>query len=219
MSTNWENPYIAKLKQLPAIIIAGDSNSLSPEHSTAICAYTEPYENVFLEFGSGSGRHLIEHAKSNCGAAFVGFELRYKRAFRTAEKAQAQSLSNLFVVRTSALLAPDIFPPASIAGIYVNFPDPWEKKKWQKHRLLNSNFLPKIHALLKNEGFLSYKTDHEEYFQATKRLIEQSGLFTIIECSSDLHNSDFAAENILTEFENLFISKGLPAFYLKARRV
>lgn len=219
MSTNWENPYIAKLQQLPSIIIAGDSNSLSPENINTIRSYTESYENIFLEFGSGSGRHLIEHAKRNCTAAYVGFELRYKRAFRTAEKAQKQSLINLFVMRTSAFLAPEIFPPASIAGIYVNFPDPWDKKKWHKHRLLNSSFLLKIHALLKIGGFLSYKSDHEEYFHATRALIEHSGLFTITECTTDLHNSEFAATNILTEFENLFISKGLPTFQLKASRV
>ena len=204
------------MREFPVSIVAGESQSISKENAERLRLQTDAFDKVFLEFGSGSGAHLIEQAARNPASAFVGFELRYKRAFRTAEKAAERGLPNLFVARTTALVVTDIYPAESVAGVYVNFPDPWDKKKWKKHRLLNPDFLQVIHSLLSQDGFLSYKTDHEEYYDATSSLMQSSELFSIDQESRDLHQSAFSGENILTEFENLFISKGLPTYYLRA---
>ena len=87
---NWENPYIAKLSELETIV-AAQSNSISSEDCERLRSLVAPYTKVYLEFGSGSGAHLIERAASDPDSAYVGFELRFKRAFRTAEKVATQT--------------------------------------------------------------------------------------------------------------------------------
>jgi tRNA (guanine-N7-)-methyltransferase len=218
MTFNWKNPYIDKLETLPDLIIAGESTALTDEQISTLRHAVTTCERTYLELGSGSGAHLIGRARQDTSALYIGFELRYKRAFRTAEKAAQQTLQNILVARTTATLVPDIFTPGSIAGIYVNFPDPWAKKKWKKHRLLNEAFIQRLHPLLKESGFLSYKTDHQEYFEESASLFKNSKIFEVSEFTTDLHRSEFSPDNVMTEFENLFVSKGLPTYYIKAVR-
>lgn len=218
MGNDWKNPYIDRVESLPERIVPAESNAVTEEQIRVLRSIAASRDRTFLELGSGSGAHLIERAARESTATFIGFELRYKRAFRTAEKAQQRGIENLIVARTTATLVPEIFLANSLAGVYINFPDPWEKKKWRKHRLLNRDFVAKLQQLLLPGGFLAYKTDHQEYFDETLEMLESSLLFSIAEQSRDLHQSAYAADNVLTEFENLFISKGLPTYYLKAVR-
>jgi tRNA G46 methylase TrmB len=73
--------------------------------------------------------------------------------------------------------------------------------------------------MLRNEGFLSYKTDHAAYFADTRELLDTLQLFYISALENDLHRSHLAGTTPATEFENLFRSKGLPVMYLLAKKI
>lgn len=212
---NWKNKYIDLVQLKPELILPciNDEADLSVLNRKLV-----QYQMIFCELGSGSGNHLIELARRNPDNLYIGFELRYKRTFRTAEKAERDGITNLYIIRHSAENIQNFFSVASLSGVYVNFPDPWDKKKWHKHRLLSSTYFQTLHNLLGSNGFFAYKTDHPEYFQVTLDFLQNSNLFDITEFSFDLYSSDYIEKNIPTEFEGLFLSKKMPIHYLKAVR-
>lgn len=215
---NWKNQYISLIDTLPELIISLNDNSEISACLNTIQTFSKSFENIICEIGSGSGLHLIERAALDPKNLYIGFELRYKRTFRTAEKAKLRGLNNLIVIRGSAEFIPDIFKEIPIYGVFINFPDPWSKSRWKKHRIVNSEFLSKVGALIKENGFIAYKTDHQEYFYASRKVFGDLMQFLEIEYTEDLHNSPYQPDNVPTEFEQLFRSKGQVIYYLKVQK-
>jgi tRNA (guanine-N7-)-methyltransferase len=200
----WVNPYWYKLQEHPGKIFLEQDIIDDP---SAFKEFIAQYSDVICEFGSGSGEHLLELARLNPNSAVIGFELRFKRVVKTIEKAKRAGLTNVFVVCGYAQNVSHLFASNSIQEVFINFPDPWEKKI--KNRLINEVFISELNKLLIDKGKLSFKTDHVDYFFAVKDLFENSKLFDLIFCSEDLH-SDLPKEKIiLTEFERLFLSQNL----------
>jgi len=217
------NPYFGMIDSYPGRIFSYESPKLKKEGApsaeeldASIRELAKSANTVICEFGSGSGRHCNELASQNPKAVVIGFELRYKRAVRTMQKAEEKGVENVYVVRTRAEDFVRIFPEKSIDAVYVNFPDPWAKKKQKKHRLLSENFFSVLPKFLKPDAYFSFKTDHLEYFKTTAKLIESGDTFNISEYTEDLYSSEFKAQSIETEFESLFFHQGLKINYLKA---
>ena len=214
----WTNPYIDKVESLPEFLAPCYGGRPNEDEREALRKRASSFRRIFCEFGCGSGRHLTEAASRDSSSFFAGFELRYKRAYKAAAKAGKAGLKNVFVMRTNVNLLPSLFDPGSLDGVYVNFPDPWDKKRWADHRMLNPDMLCHLALLLKSGGFLSYKTDHPERFHETHRLLENTGGWKVERYSEDLWNSEFTEDNIVTEFEGLFLSKRMKICFLLARR-
>jgi len=217
MLKKWKNPYIDLLETKPDYILPCQpgQDEASAESFLKKCSQ---FNKIACEPCSGSGAHLIAKAASDSACLHIGFELRYKRAYRTAEKAEQQGLKNLFIIRDNARNILNYLAPASIDKFYINFPDPWEKKHWKKHRLLNEEYLKVIGKLLKNSGKFSYKTDHQECFNEVLLIFERLKCLKISKLTTDLYNSEYLPNNVSTEFENLFLSKNLPIYFLEAEK-
>ena len=172
---------------------------------------------LIVELGSGSGRHLIDLAVRNPDACCVGIELRYKRAVRTIEKAEHQGVDRVFVLRTDGKQLSTLFPKRSIDTLHVNFPDPWEKRKRWKHRLLSTWLLEASRELLKPDGVLSVKTDHLDYFLAFRADVDAAPWMEVVFETRDLHRDVPMEGVVLTEFESLFRSQGLPICHAKLK--
>lgn len=215
----WRNQYIDLLGSKPEYIVSAAGKALSAEDLTRIKARCGEFPAVAVEIGSGSGQHLIELALRDPQTLFIGYEIRFKRIFRTAEKAEKLGLKNILLVRQSAFEMPATFGEGTLDGVYINFPDPWDKKRWHKNRILNPEFIKAMHSMLKPDGFLSYKTDHASYFAATRSILDGLQIFSIESLETDLHSSPLANETPPTEFESLFRSKGLPVMYLRAKKI
>jgi tRNA (guanine-N7-)-methyltransferase len=215
---NWENPYIRRALIRTDYILPCVGNRLSPAERELFETKRAKFHRVFCEPCSGSGKFLIESAEQARDTLFIGFELRYKRAARTAEKAHQHGLNNLMVIRHDASVMAELFPPASLAGVAVNFPDPWDKRRWQKNRLLSAPFLNNIATLLVDQGTFTYKPDHAGRFNEVLEVLRDIGLFETVRLSRDLHKSIFADENIFTDFELLFRSQSLPIHYVMAQK-
>lgn len=215
----WVNQYVHLADSLPGLLLSCKDQAPSAEEIATLKEAIPTGRPLFIELGSGSGQHLIERASQNPELFFIGFELRYKRSVRTAEKANLKGLKNIFVVRCDIQHLALFFEPQSVNGIYINFPDPWERAKWKKHRMLSETTLPMFHALLKPEGFIRYKTDHEGYFDDTLRLVNVDPKFKIAAQTKDLHASNLLIDNVRTEFELLFLSKKLPIHFAEIIKV
>ncbi len=215
----WSNPYIERLGSLPELILGTEERELSAEDLATLKRRCAETPRLMVELGSGSGSHLIDQAEREPNRLHVGIELRFKRVVRTAEKAAERGCRNLLVLRTSSDYVTELFEPKSIEVLYINFPDPWHKKRWRKHRVLSDESLARLHTLLKEDGVISFKTDHREYFEEVVSAAHASGLYRIEHLSLNLHASELVTSNVVTEFEGLFLSQNLPIHLLQLRKI
>lgn len=210
----WVNPYRYLVGSFPGRLF----EEREGETSLNACKELINRESEsYLEIGSGSGGHLLELAARNRNAAFLGCEVRYKRAVRTIEKATASDLQNVFIFRGEISKLIPAIPHNRLAGVYVNFPDPWAKRRDWKHRTLALPFLEAGTTLLRKSGFISVKTDHAEYFHFFMKHVRDHNRYMIDEISEDLYESPYLQRNIQTEFERLFVSQGKSIHYVKLR--
>ncbi len=180
---------------------------------------TQRYAEIHLELGSGSGGHLIEQARRCPGGVFIGFELRFKRSVRTIEKAQALGITNVFVIREDAHRSEDFAQDLSLAAVYVNFPDPWERSRDAKKRLLSPWLCSFAARKLRPRGMLSVKTDHRLSFEHFCEFCRNQPELEILSLSEDLHaDAESSAGNVATEFERLFLREQAPICKLVAQR-
>lgn len=214
---NWENQYIQLVTTKPNVIVAESDRAAPLASKSAVAELRAKYQGVFVEIGSGSGLHLLELAKQNPNYLCIGLEIRFKRAFKTGEKAERQGLANVLVLRTDARFLSAIFEANSVAGFFVNYPDPWDKRRWLKNRILNQESLLEMRRLLCEHGFLRYKTDHKEYFESVWALLNKEH-WRIVKHSNDLLASSYTEENIPTEFEYLFKSQNKPLYLVEAQK-
>ncbi|MCB0332665.1 MAG: hypothetical protein KDD55_04150, partial [Bdellovibrionales bacterium] len=124
----WRNPYMDLVSTKPTYILPQEDDRFDPLAVKSLQERIGAFSSLILEIGSGSGGHLISRAEQNPDAFHLGFELRYKRVFRTAEKSEKLGLQNLTIVRGDARLLPEILGELQATGCYINFPDPWGKK-------------------------------------------------------------------------------------------
>ena len=215
------NPYIARVYDYPELLLPHPTT----ENFQELCAKKNKDKlgdvfpgKVHVEIGCGSSRYLIKWALENSQDFFIGLELRYKRLVLAAKKIQKQNIQNILLLRERGEFLDEYLTHKSIGCLHINFPDPWSKKAKRKHRILSTEFLTKMHPYFCSGGELRFKTDHLEYFKTVTETLEQLEFYEIDQHTEDLHQSSYDKENILTEFELLFKSKGNPPIgYLRAR--
>ena len=110
----------------------------------------------------------------------------------------------------------DIFEEGSLDTIYANFSDPWTKNGYANRRLTHPEFLKRYLRLLTPGGRFCFKTDNVELFDFSLESVEGEEGFELTFVSRDLHASERAATNIMTEYERNFSSKGVKINCLEA---
>lgn len=166
---------------------------------------------VHVEIGTGNGFHFAHYAETQPGVAFVGFEIKFKTAVQSIERARATGASQIRMLKADARLLSQYFAPQEVEKVMVHFPDPWPKRRQQKNRLLNSVFFKELEIVLKSGGILEFKTDHFGYFQFAARHAAESNL-VMTHYTEDLHHSFISQQNFVTAFEALFLKKGQRIF-------
>ncbi len=99
-------------------------------------------------------------------------------------------------------------PENAVDAIYANFSDPWPKKGYADRRLTSPVFLKEYLRVLKPGGAFRFKTDNEVLFDYSLETIEASPLQMTF-CTRDLHHSERAGTNIMTEYERNFSEQGV----------
>ncbi len=169
---------------------------------------------IHLEIGMGKGNFIINMAKKYPNINFIGLELYTNVIARAIKKLNEEDIPNLKLININALELNDIFDK-EISCIYLNFSDPWPKKRNAKRRLTSEVFLKVYDNLFKGDKLIIQKTDNIGLFESSIVSLSQYG-YTIEEISLDLHNTDI--DNVETEYEHKFASQGIKINYLKARK-
>lgn len=166
---------------------------------------------VELEIGCGNGGFLLEKARREPNTNFLAVELCTNVILTAMERTKAAGLGNIRFLNVPAEILECYIPPRSVGVIYLNFSTPLPEKSREKQRLTSMRFLKIYDLLLKNGGRIEQKTDSREFFEFSLARYEEAG-FTVREVTLDLHNSPYAAENIVTEYEANFASRGLSIY-------
>jgi tRNA (guanine-N7-)-methyltransferase len=171
---------------------------------------------IYIEIGTGRGRFISTHAKHNEGINYIGIELEHELLGRVGHKAEDLEVgSNLRLSAANATRLADFFEPGEVSRIYLNFSDPWPKKKHEKRRLTSTDFLTSYRAVLKPEGAVHFKTDNRELFEFSLNMFAADD-WKMQKITFDLHNSEWVEGNVMTEYEEKFSSKGMPIYRVEA---
>ena len=173
---------------------------------------------IHIEIGMGKGRFLTALAEQNPNINYIGIERYDSVLIRALEKReQTQELSNLFYLCEDAKNIVEIFEANEIARIYLNFSDPWPKDRHAKRRLTSTEFFARYDQILAKEGEVIFKTDNRILFDFSLEQVPEAG-WNLKDVTFDLHHSEYAKGNIMTEYEQKFSSLGNPIFRLVAYR-
>ncbi len=133
-----------------------------------------------VEIGFGNGQFLYEMARQRPEENFVGIELSLESARRLLKLSAETGCSNIRTLRENAGFAlRELFAPASLHHVIMNFPDPWPKERHQKRRLISPQFVQTLSAVLEKEGCYELVTDQSWYAQEAYGLFAVSGLFRL----------------------------------------
>ena len=169
---------------------------------------------IYIEIGMGKGNFIIESAKRNANINYIGIEKYDSVIARACEKVPTD-LNNLILVRMDALDIDKVFDK-EIDLIYLNFSDPWPKKRHADRRLTSHIFLKKYDSIFKKKKVIIQKTDNQNLFEYSIVSLSTYG-YIIEEISFDLHNLGLNSI-IMTEYEKKFTSKGNNIYYLVATK-
>ena len=149
----------------------------------------------------GSWRSL----KPDCTALWV--EVGCGKGKFTAETAQAMGITNVFYIDMDVANIEEIFASQEIDRLFINFPDPWPRKKNAKRRLTHRGFLDKYCRVVRTGGELHYKTDNAPLFEFSVEEFAACGL-RVNNLTRNLHENGIVG--IMTGYEEKFHALGTP---------
>lgn len=163
---------------------------------------------IHIEIGMGKGQFIMALAEKHPEINYVGIEKYSSVLVRAIEKQEEMDLPNLFFIRMDAENIADVFAKDEVGRIYLNFSDPWPKDRHAKRRLTSMQFLERYKKILEKEGHVIFKTDNRDLFNFSLEQVEEAPDWELLNHTFDLHHSQYAEGNIMTEYETRFVEKG-----------
>ena len=171
-------------------------------------SYFQNNNPIYIEIGMGKGQFIIENAKRYPNINFIGIE-KYDSILALALKKINTELPNLVMIRLDAFNIDSIFKE-EIETIYLNFSDPWPKKRHAKRRLTSPEFLKKYDLIFKNNNHIVMKTDNKDLFSYSIKTLNNHGYY-INNITFDLEKEKDSL-NIMTEYEEKFTKLNNPIY-------
>ena len=162
---------------------------------------------LWVEVGCGKGKFTAETAAANPDVLLIAVERCREAMVVAMEKAQAMGLTNVFYIDMDVEKIEEIFAPGEIDRLFINFPDPWPRKKNAKRRLTYRTFLDKYCRVIKEGGEIHYKTDNAPLFEFSVEEFAACGL-QVNNLTRNLHENGIVG--IMTGYEEKFHALGTP---------
>ena len=169
-----------------------------------LLSFDKPY---YLEIGSGKGQFLVDMAKKFNDKFFIGVERNVTCCGFTAKKLVDEEITNAKLMFINAEILMVNIPDNSIEGIFLNFSDPWPKKRHHKRRLTAISYLNNYYRVLKPQGRLVIKTDNPDLFAFTLENLAETKFKTISQTDNYM---DYDPFDTMTEYEQSFREEGVP---------
>lgn len=174
---------------------------------------------IHVELGMGKGRFISELSVRNPEINYIGVDMFDELLRRGAEKArlahgglpEGSGIPNLRLGLFNIEYIEDMFAPGEIERIYLNFSDPWPKKRHARRRLTHGNFLRKYKEILNSKGAIHFKTDSRSLFEFSLNSFSDEGL-RMRDISLHLHQDGLREDMVQTEYELKFFEQGMPIY-------
>lgn len=156
---------------------------------------------IEVEIGMGKGDFLISKALDNPNINYIGIEKYDSVLVYVKRKLDNINIDNLRIINIDAINLLDVFGE-ELSKIYLNFSDPWPKKRHAKRRLTHDKFLSIYDKVFVNKNVnIEMKTDNDDLFEYSLDSFKEHG-----------YNIDKIDRNIddkyKTEYEKKFMEKG-----------
>ena len=165
---------------------------------------------IQIEIGMGKGQFIIQNALANPDINFIGIE-KYDSVIAKALLKIPENVPNLKMIRGNALEIDSMFDH-EVDCIYLNFSDPWPKKRHHLRRLSSHVFLEKYESVFKGEKVIEMRTDNSDLFQYSLVSFSTFG-YVLEEIYFDLHKEKMPS--ITTEYEDKFSKDDLPIYFVR----
>ena len=161
-----------------------------------------PWEDLIVEIGFGRGDFTVKLAKENPDKKIIGFELSAISVEKLIKRVKKEGLKNVHCVRIDAywgfyLLLKD----SSVEKIYMNYPDPWFKKRHHKRRLTKEENLYIFARKLKENGEIRIRTDFKPFVDFTLEEAQKLSVF-------DISVRKLEVKEPLTKYERKWLLEG-----------
>ncbi len=184
------------LRIMEPAALKGNWRSLKPD-----CAA------LWVEVGCGKGKFTAETAAANPDALLIAVERCREAMVVAMEKAREMGLTNVFYIDMDVANMEEIFAGFEIDRLFINFPDPWPRKKNAKRRLTHRAFLDKYCRVIKEGGEIHFKTDNAPLFEYSVEEFAICGL-QVNNLTRNLHENGIVG--IMTGYEEKFHALGTP---------
>ncbi len=175
--------------------------------------YKGKWKNLFnnnndieIEIGMGKGKFIISKAINNPNINYIGIEKYDSPLVSAVKKLEGLDIPNLKLICFDANNINDIFFE-EISKIYLNFSDPWPKKRHAKRRLTAPNFLEKYDKIFEDKKDIEMKTDNDELYEYSSKTFLDNG-YEIIKTDTNY------LDEYRTEYEDKFINNGKNINYI-----
>lgn len=202
----WAEDY---LKSHPELV------DMDGSHARHISDWFDKDQEIYIEIGSGMGQFITTLAGQNPDINFISLEREKSVVVNIVDKVKELGLTNIKLICNDALELNEYFKDGEIDRIYLNFSDPWPKKRHTKRRLTYHTFLALYKQVLKEVGELHFKTDNRGLFAYSLESMSQFGMY-FTKLNLNLHQED-DEDNIETEYERKFSDKGSRIYRMEAK--
>jgi len=194
-----------KLKQFENFVTVGEVEPIKKDSA----------RKLYVELGTGMGEFITQIAERNSQINFIGLEVEKTCVLSAARKVREKNLINVRLIVFDVNNIAELFAAHEVDRLYINFCDPWPKKRHAKRRLTHERFLEMYRQILKVGGEIYFKTDNRALFDFSLEQFALAGL-EVRDVTNDLHANE-PPENIRTEYENKFSAAGVPINFCIAR--
>lgn len=137
-----------------------------------IAGVFERPQPLVLEIGCGIGDFIVQMAARHPERNYLAIDIYNKGCLKTCRRVELHGLDNVRVMRSEArYLLSQFVAPESLAGVIINCPDPWPKKRHRDRRLVNRHFLELLRCYLAPEADFYFATDFADYAQMVAEII------------------------------------------------
>ncbi|MEW9699865.1 tRNA (guanosine(46)-N7)-methyltransferase TrmB [Paenibacillus sp. SI8] len=171
---------------------------------------------IHAELGMGKGRFISEMSRKYPDVNFIGVDMYDELIRKASEKAKiaheieedSAAIPNLKLMLFNIEQIEEAFAEGELERIYLNFSDPWPKKKHARRRLTHYGFVEKYKQILNRQGEIHLKTDSQSLFEFSLNSFADMGL-RMRNISLNLHVDGIHPDHVMTEYETKFAGQGM----------
>jgi tRNA (guanine-N7-)-methyltransferase len=173
-------------------------------------------KDVWLEIGFGGGEHMVHMAGLNPQIGLVGCEPFVNGVAMLLGKIRRADVDNLAVHPGDVRDLFDVLPAQSISKVFLNYPDPWPKKRHHRRRFVTQEHLVPLHRVMKQGAELRVATDIKDYVRQTLEEVPKAGFEWLAQGPTDWREpwDDW----ISTRYEQKALREDRTPHYLTFRR-